>query len=221
MVCRTLAGIHRIHGQPVQRKSPLSAVDLQRVRDLLGVPLAYDDLLFVTQLFLGFDQLLRLGELCISDDARLFDVRRSMKRYDVHCSSDTVRLLLPGHKADRFFEGNTLQFSRSSSPVAPFDLFGQYLSARNAWFCWLPELWLLANGQPPTRSWFTCQLRRFFSSDISGHSMRAGGATALASAGVPDDRIRLRGRWTSDAYQVYLRKNPSILFVQFAHSTLP
>ena len=27
--------------------------------------------------------------------------------------------------------------------------------------------------------------------------------------------IRLRGRWTSDAYQVYLRKNPSILFAQF------
>ena len=64
LVKRTLAGIHRVHGRAVIRKQPLSPVDLLRVCDTLGPAFAYDNLLFVTQLFLGFDQLLWLGELC-------------------------------------------------------------------------------------------------------------------------------------------------------------
>ena len=100
LVRRTLAGIHRVHSQPVQRKQPLTPADLLRVQAALGPDLPYDDLLFLTQLFLGFDQLLRLGELCQSDDPRLFDVRRSMKRFDVPLAHDSVHLTLPGHKAD-------------------------------------------------------------------------------------------------------------------------
>ena len=46
--------------------------------------------------------------------------------------------------------------------------------------------------------------------------MRAGGATALAAAGVPDDRIRILGRWSSDSYQVYIRKHPLLLLSHLA-----
>jgi hypothetical protein len=41
--------------------------------------------------------------------------------------------------------------------------------------------------------------------------MRAGGATALALAGVQPDVIQGMGRWASSAFQIYIRKNPVLL----------
>ena len=35
--------------------------------------------------------------------------------------------------------------------------------------------------------------------------LRIGGASAAASAGVPDSTIQILGRWSSDAYRRYLR----------------
>lgn len=40
--------------------------------------------------------------------------------------------------------------------------------------------------------------------DFSGHSLRRGGATAAAAAGVADHLIKLHGRWRSDAYLSYI-----------------
>lgn len=140
-----------------------------------------------------------------------------MKCHDVHLSSDTVCLLLPSHKADRFFEGSTLQ-SASPSAHSSFLLFWQYLALCDACFRWLPELWILANGKSPTRAWLN-RLRCFFPSTISGHSMRAGGVTALVLAGVPDDLIHFHGWWSSDAYQFYLHHNPGV-FVCTVYSVL-
>jgi hypothetical protein len=49
--------------------------------------------------------------------------------------------------------------------------------------------------------------------------MRAGGATALAEHGVPPHIIQACGRWVSDAFLIYIRKNPTLLqgFL-FAHT---
>ena len=38
----------------------------------------------------------------------------------------------------------------------------------------------------------------------AGHSLRRGGATALALAGVAEAHIQRHGRWTSDAYKAYI-----------------
>jgi hypothetical protein len=36
------------------------------------------------------------------------------------------------------------------------------------------------------------------------HSLRTGGATIMRAAGVPDEDIKRWGRWTSDAYKLYV-----------------
>jgi hypothetical protein len=46
---------------------------------------------------------------------------------------------------------------------------------------------------------------------IAGHSLRSGGATALALANVPAERIQLAGRWASDTFQIYIPKHPILL----------
>ncbi|KAH8919584.1 hypothetical protein BT69DRAFT_1206803, partial [Atractiella rhizophila] len=63
------------------------------------------------------------------------------------------------------------------------------------------------------RSWFIRQLRRFFSSDIAGHSLRSGGATHLAANGVPESIIQKIGRWSSEAFQIYIRQHPILIHV--------
>ena len=59
-------------------------------------------------------------------------------------------LLLLGHKANKFFEGSTLQFMQFDSSIAPFLFFIRYLSLHNQHFRWFPKLWLLDSGSPPT-----------------------------------------------------------------------
>jgi len=54
-------------------------------------------------------------------------------------------------------------------------------------------------------------MRLFFATDIGGQSMRAGGATSLAEHGVPPSLIQAIGRWSSDAFLIYIRKNPVLI----------
>jgi hypothetical protein len=72
-------------------------------------------------------------------------------------------------------------------------------------------LWLTSNGTVPTRSFFIRRLRSLFDASISGHSMRAGGATSLAESGVAPNVIQAIGRWQSDSWQIYVRKNPVLI----------
>lgn len=54
--------------------------------------------------------------------------------------------------------------------------------------------------------------------------MRSGGATSLAECGVPPNLIQAMGRWASDAFQVYIRKNPvlmqALMFGRAAHERI-
>jgi hypothetical protein len=55
-----------------------------------------------------------------------------------------------------------------------------------------------------TRGWFMRKLRKFFPKDIGGQSMRAGGATSLAEAGVAPPVIQAIGWWASNTFQIYI-----------------
>jgi len=87
----------------------------------------------------------------------------------------------------------------------------RYLSSRDRLFPLHPQLWLRADGSSPTRSWFLQRLRQYCPAEIAGQSIRAGGATALAEAGAPTDLIRGAGRWSSNAFERYIRKNVIVL----------
>ena len=97
---------------------------------------------------------------------------------------------------------------RSRYPWSPFT---KYLALRDHRFPFRAELWLKEDGSIPTRASFLRFLRRHFSGDVGGHSLRAGGATALAEAGIPPHIIQAIGRWSSDAFQIYIRRHPVFL----------
>ncbi|KAG2754246.1 hypothetical protein P692DRAFT_20692316, partial [Suillus brevipes Sb2] len=185
LVKRTLQGAHRRFGRPVSRKSPLMRDDLLRAYLALSHPLTFDDLLWITQLVSGFYGLLRLGELTWSDAIGLRDYDKLTRRSSVGISELNFSFWLQRDKTDSRFEGNHVFIQRSLDALDPLSFFRRYLSARDGRFPLHPLLWLRADGTSPTRRWFMQRLRAFFPPDISGHSMRAGGATSLAAAGVP------------------------------------
>lgn len=65
---------------------------------------------------------------------------------------------------------------------------------------------------PMTQQQFILQLKAYLSaafphrdmSGYAGHSFRRGGATALLLAGVPADVVQAHGRWSSEAFRLYL-----------------
>ena len=154
---------------------------------------SHDDLLFFVILLVGFQALMRLGELVWPDKKGLQDFQKVTKRDSVELLPEGFSFFLPGHKANKFFEGNKVIVQRNSSGNDLDEPFRKYLQSRDCLFQFHPQLWLRADGSVPTCGWFIHHLRRHFPADVAGHSLHAGGTTALAQAGIPPHIIQAIG----------------------------
>jgi hypothetical protein len=147
-------------------------------------------------LFTGFFGLLWLGEMTFPDDTSFQNWRKvTWRRTSLKILSTHYNFLLPGHKADRFFEGNKIVIPAQHFGLHPLPLFSRYLVSRDTFHPVASPLWLTASGSVPTRSFFISRLRLLFKKDVGGQSMRAGGATALADHGFSPYVIQASGRW--------------------------
>ena len=135
----------------------------------------------------------------------MFHSKPFWSRTTVEVFDDYIGLFLPAHKGDAFFKGNCLIIHWSLEKA--FELVAWYLTSQDQIFWACPELWLCRDGTIPTCSWFMMQLCSFFSKSIRGQSMHAGGATALAEAGVALALIQAAGRWSLDTFNCYIWKN--------------
>ena len=212
LVERTMKGCLRLKGTPTKRKRALTFDDLRKVLNELSNSTLHDDLLFKAMLITGFFALMRLGELTFPNETRLRNWKKITKRSTVIVTSEQYEFLLPAHKADRFFEGNRIIVKKVPyCDINPLSVFRDYLASRDERFPLFSPLWVLHNGSVPTRQFFVSRLRHFFDRDVAGQSMRAGGATSLAEHGVAPAIIQFMGRWSSDAFLIYIRKNPVLI----------
>ena len=219
LVSKTMQGCKRLRSKGVKRKAPLTPDDL--ITAVLTADLNnYDNLLFIAQLVTGFNALMRLSELAWPDNRSLQDYRKLVLRQTVTVEDDTYEFHLPSHKADASFRGNRILVARENGTANPHFLFTQYLNKRDTAFPFNPELWLKSNGTQPTRKWFLENLTRLFPQNVAGQSMRSGGATALACKGTPPHLIQATGRWSSEAFQIYIRAHPTLL-AGLVHSKQP
>jgi hypothetical protein len=186
----------------------LSIDDLVVVCDNLQLSTDHDDLLFVAQLLVSFYALLRLAELCYPDKKALRDFAKIAKRSSIVWLTDTFSFWLPTHKADPGFEGSRIIIQKTTTSPDTYSHFITYLHSQDLHFPLNPELWLCQNGQVPTRAWFIRHLHQYFPKDVVGQSLHSGGATNLALNGLHDDLIQEVGRWSSEAFRAYKRKNP-------------
>ncbi|CAH3143348.1 unnamed protein product, partial [Porites evermanni] len=71
-------------------------------------------------------------------------------------------------------------------------------------------LFTFSDGRPLTRKQLSSTVQSIlhsagYTGSYSGHSFCIGAATTAAARGVPDHLIKTLGRWSSDAYQIYIR----------------
>ena len=171
----------------------------------------------LAMLFFGFFGLLRLGELVQPDTSSLRSTSKISWRHDVHLDSTFFSFSIPQSKTDVGFEGNQVVIQKSTTAPDPFALFHKYRVSRDSHFALFPQLWLHSDGSVPSRSWFLSRLHSVFPRSIGGHSMRAGGATSLAAAGVPPSQIQAIGRWRTDTFERYIRHHPTLLQAVLFH----
>ncbi|KAF7970636.1 hypothetical protein HWV62_23360 [Athelia sp. TMB] len=212
LVTRTLRGCKKLRAVATRRKRPLRRAELAALAPTYATSHSHDDLLFFTILLVGFFGLMRLGELVSPDQTDLQDPRKVTMRHSVQMLPAGFSFFLPAHKADRLFEGNHVIIQETGGADNPLGPFKKYLASRDAKFPFHPQLWLRADGSTPTRSWFIRKLKTHFNDpEVSGHSLRAGGATALAEAGIPAHIIQAIGRWSSNTFQIYIHQHPVLL----------
>jgi len=211
LVKRTLHGCKCLRGSPTNRKRALTLDDLSIVISHYQQSNSHDDRLFVAMLLTGFFALMRLGELTFPDNVALRDWRKVTKRASVLLFNNRYSFFLPAHKADRLFEGNRIIVMRHQIRHDPLFHFQSYMQSRDSLFPLASPLWLTKDGQVPTRSFFIRRLRQFFTTDVAGQSMRAGGATSLAENGAPPSIIQGMGRWASESFNIYVRKSPVLI----------
>ena len=211
LVRRTLRGSFKMDSDLTRRKRALTVDDLQLIMNHYQTSQHHDDLLFVAMLLTGFFGLMRLGELTFPDSEALVNWRKVTRRASVNLSQDRYEFTLPYHKADHLFEGNKVIIKSFHPSIDPVPIFQRYLTSRDNRMALASPLWLTASGNVPTRSFFIKRLRIFFDTDVAGQSMRAGGATLLAECGTAPQIIQGIGRWSSEAFKIYVRKNPVIL----------
>jgi hypothetical protein len=211
LVTRTLKGARHRHGSVPARKDPLAWDHLNKVHATFASSNLHDDFLFEALLLTGFCALLRLSELVLPDNKLLQNHAKLSLRSSCALQTDSYTFWLPVHKSDALFEGNRVVVLRRSTDPDPVAVMCQYLMSRDKKFPLHPNLWLTQAGTVPTRAWFISFLRKFFPPSISGHSMQAGGATAMAEEGAAPNLIKAASRWSSDAFERYIRKNPFIL----------
>ena len=116
-------------------------------------------------------------------------------------------LLIKASKTDPFGQGVRLFLPRTGGALCPVASISAYLHRHSNSS---GPLFLFTDGKPLSRLHVTDRLRSILAEagiqgNFSSHSFQIGAATSAHTAGLPDSLIRTLGRWSSDAYLVYVR----------------
>ena len=208
LVQATIRGSRKVRADPVCRKQPIRLHHLSSFVTLVHQSHDYDDLLFATIMSCCFYGCHRSGELILKGKKNI-DWRKIIKRSSLHFSPGYVGYRLPYHKTDPFFRGTDILFS-AQQIADPVSFLHEYTLLRDSIHGARKPLFLRKDGSHPTRAWFDSKLFSFVDKSFGGHSARAGGATFYASLGLSESIIMALGRWSSEAWKIYIRDNPSV-----------
>ena len=212
---RVIRGIKHSQGSSSSSRLPITD-DLMLViwRSLdLRLP---DHLMFWAACSLGYFGFLRASDFTVPSLAS-FSPSSHLGAQDIAVDSPSapscMRLKIKASKTDPFRKGAFIHIGFGRPPLCAVHSMMSYLAHRGN----VPgPLFLFQNGQPLSHSLLTDWLRQILASanipgNFSSHSFRIGAATVAARNGVPDHIIQALGRWSSSAYQLYIRTPPESL----------
>ena len=217
---RVMRGIKRSQGSPVAARLPITDSLMMVIRQSLNVTL-HDHCMVWAACTLAYFGFLRSAEFTVPTFAS-FSSAIHLSVADIAVDSSTLpsclRVRIKASKTDPFRKGCFVHIGRGTLPLCAVHAVLAYLSLRGD----SPgPLFLLQNGQPLSRTILTDWLRQIMSAsgipgNFSSHSFRIGAASVAARNGIPDHLIQALGRWTSNAYHLYIR-TPSEYLAGLSH----
>ena len=209
---RVLRGIKRCQGSPVASRLPITDDLMLVIWNSLDLSLP-DHCMFWAACCRGYFGLLRASEFTVPNLAS-FSPSLHLSVQDISMDSmvspSYMRVNIKGSKTDPFRQGCYVHIGAGHLPLCALSALMTYLSLRGNS---AGPLFLFQDGRPLSRATLTDWLRQIMASarvpgNFSSHSFRIGAATVAARNGVPDHLIQAMGRWSSNAYQLYI-KTPS------------
>ena len=198
-----LEGLQRKLAKPKVRKEPVTSDMMSAMVNSLGAAPSLTDVRLVAACLLAFSAFLRYDELA---KLRCCDITFSHTRMSIHILSS---------KTDQYRQGDSVLVGRTGSSTCPVAMLERYYSVAA-----LPKQSKLRlfRGIVVTKSGERLRsqgslsytrLRELFLGKLSQlgfdpkqfglHSLRSGGASAAANAGVPDRLFKRHGRWRSES----------------------
>lgn len=218
-----LNGLKKQNPQGNDCRLPMTPSLLQTIISRLreGCFCHYSDLLMETMLLTAFYGFLRGGEFCTRTID--FNPAHHLTISDVGFHSHYFTLFLKHSKADRDGNGACIYVSETNDGFCPLSSMSAYMRSRPG-AGQLEPLFLTSEGKPVSRAWFAAHLRLLCQhcglplERYTAHSLRIGAATT-AAATTPISTLKAMGRWSSSAYERYLRPDArAILNAQKAMS---
>ena len=129
LICHTLQGCMRVRGTATVHKCALTVDDLQLIVNHYHNSTLHDNRLFIAMLITGFFGLLHLGEMTFLDETSLQNRKKVTRQSTVNIQEGLYDFILPGHKADHFFEGNKIIISAHHFNHHPLCHFEAYIAS--------------------------------------------------------------------------------------------
>ena len=152
-----------------------------------------------------------MGELTVIR-ATEYDPTRHISIGDIAIDSalkpSMIELVLKCSKTDQFGRGARIYLGKTGAELCPVTALLAYVAVRGM----EPgPLFRLEDGTPLLKNYVVSRVREalhslgYDQSCYAGHSFRIGAATTAAAVGIEDSTIQALGRWSSAAFQTYIR----------------
>lgn len=199
-------------GEALPLRKPIDCATLRRFLYYINFD-SWDLSMLWAAMTLATFGLLRSGEFALDESESLQSaklLRLNDVTFEQVASTDVLRLRLRNSKTDKNRTGVIVTVGESGKSVCAVRAMRHYLRFRGKAVEDDP-LFTFRDGAVLRRNTLIKFSRVFLekigedSKSYAGHSFRIGGATDLASRAVPDHEIQAAGRWTSDAFKLYVR----------------
>lgn len=212
---RVLRGIKRTQGCTRAERLPVTNSIMSIIKNSLDLQ-CYDHCMFWAACTLAYFGFLRSAEFTVPSLAA-FSSEVHLQVNDIEIDSmvspSCIRVHLKASKTDPFRRGCFIHIGRGTPQLCAIEAMLVYLNMRGNG---PGPLFLLQSGLPLSRSLLTDWIRKIVHAagvhgNFASHSFRIGAATVAARNGVPDHLIQTLGRWSSNAYQLYIRTPTDVL----------
>ncbi|XP_065058040.1 uncharacterized protein LOC135685877 [Rhopilema esculentum] len=189
-------------------KLPITALILHTIKVQLDLT-KFDDAMLWAACCTAFFGFLRAAEFTVPSNHFSEGLHLSLDKISVDKMPvpSVVSIALSRSKTDQFGKGCSILLARSDSVLCPVTAFMTYIRLRGERS---GPLFLFSNGAFLTKNRLNSWLQKsLLSAGWNGrftlHSFRVGAASTAASLGFPEYLIKALGRWSSEAYQVYIK----------------